>query len=342
MRNDISEQPRLLASALQTHMSPGSPLEEAVRAIARARPRRIVLSGMGSSLFACYPAFLRLFDAGFAVTWIELAELLHWGASKLDRDALLVLVSQSGETIELLRLLADHRPGGLILAVTNTPDSTLARQATYVVPIGAGLEQAIATKTYTTSLLALWLLAERILGAAAPDLTAALSPTLAAVERFCATGPALVAGLSDIWFGTGPVTLLGRGPSLATALAGGLLLKETAKIHAEGMSNAQFRHGPVEIAGSQHRAIVCAGSEQTRYLDMGFAADLAAYGSQVLLLGQVDRGGTTMRDMIELPPLTLAPLAEIIPLQFLAREIALRHGIVPGAFHRAAKVTTVE
>src|SRR5207249_4456154 len=56
---DILEQPQLLAAALRAHMAPASPLEDAVRAIERSRPRRIVLSGMGSSLFACYPAFLR-------------------------------------------------------------------------------------------------------------------------------------------------------------------------------------------------------------------------------------------------------------------------------------------
>src|SRR5262249_16915119 len=148
---------------LAAHLTNDSPLETAVSALRRAMRRRTILTGMGSSLVACYPAFLRLLAAGHAVTWIDLSELLHWGGAQIGADTLLGLVSQWGETVEAVRLLERFSIAGPILAVTNAPASTLARRATYVVPIYAGPEQTVATKSYVTSLLALFLLVERLL-----------------------------------------------------------------------------------------------------------------------------------------------------------------------------------
>ncbi len=160
------------------------------------------------------------------------------------------------------------------------------------------------------------------------------------MARTCGAGEALLA-LPAAWLAPGPVTLVGRGPSYATALAGALLLKETAKLQAEGLSSAQFRHGPIEIAGPDHRAIVCAGSGPTCRLDARLAAELAAHGSQVLLLGPVDAAPEGVV-ALALPDVSLPPLVEIVPLQLLARQIALEQGIAPGSFRYGSKVTTAE
>jgi glucosamine--fructose-6-phosphate aminotransferase (isomerizing) len=339
--SDIDEQPERLVEALRAHVATGSQLDAAVCGLQQAQLRRIVLTGMGSSFFACYPAFLRLFEAGFAVSWIELSELLHWGGD-IGRATALVLVSQSGETVEAVRLLADRSIAGPIVAVTNTLDSTLVQRATYVVPLYAGPEQTVATKSYTTSLLALALLAGRLAGVSAGALAEGLSPTIDAVAQVCAGGSESIAHLSPAWRDAGPITLVGRGPSFATALAGGLLLKETAKISAEGLSCAQFRHGPIEIAGPGHRAIVCGEPGATLQLDARLAGELASHGSRVLLLGST--GGVDLPDVetVELPSTSLAPLVQIIPLQLLAREMALRQGIAPASFRYGSKVTTRE
>ncbi|HEU5088822.1 MAG TPA: SIS domain-containing protein, partial [Roseiflexaceae bacterium] len=117
--DEIMEQPELLNRALQAHLAPDSPLAEAVRGVLDMRPRRIVLTGMGSSLFAAYPAYLRLLGAGLGAIWIELSELLHYAAGQIGPDTLLVIVSQSGESVEALRLLEDERQSGAVLAITN-------------------------------------------------------------------------------------------------------------------------------------------------------------------------------------------------------------------------------
>jgi fructoselysine-6-P-deglycase FrlB-like protein len=182
--DDILEQPQLLAQALHAHLAPNGPLDSAVRGALEMRPRRIILTGMGSSLFAAYPAYLRLLQAGLAAIWIELSELLHYAGRQIGPDTLLVVISQSGETVEALRLLEELHPSGSLLAITNNADSTLAGQARWVIATGAGAERSIATKTYTTSLLALTMLAARIAGTTPRELAGLLEPAIAAARSF--------------------------------------------------------------------------------------------------------------------------------------------------------------
>jgi glucosamine--fructose-6-phosphate aminotransferase (isomerizing) len=325
---------------MQRHLAPDSPLDAAVQGILELRPRRIILTGMGSSLFAAYPAYLRLLGAGLAAIWIELSELLHYASGQIGADTLLIIVSQSGETVEALRLLEDRRLAGAILAITNTAESTLAKHARWVVTTGAGPERTVATKTYTAALLALTILAERLTGATPRELAAALDPAITAAATVATDIVDRVGALSGPWFQPTPVTIIGRGPALATALSGGLLLKETAKVASEGMSSAQFRHGPLEISGPGHRAIICAAPSPTLALDQKFALELQAHGSEVLLIGPAIAGASI--DTIALPATNYAGLYALMPLQILAREMAIRQGMAPGSFRFIGKVTTDE
>ncbi|GAB4115105.1 MAG: SIS domain-containing protein [Roseiflexaceae bacterium] len=337
---DILDQPRMLAAALKMHLEPGSPIDQAVQGILQMRPRRIILTGMGSSFFSAYPAYLRLLGSGSAAIWIELAELLHYAGGQIGPDTLLVIISQSGETVEAVRLLEDRRPSAAILAITNNPNSTLARQARWVITTGAGEERTVATKTYTAALLALTILAERLVGASPRELAALLEPAVEAANQIAATAQQQVANLPEPWFTPQPITLVGRGPALATALSGGLLLKETAKVAAEGMSSAQFRHGPLEISGPGQRMIICTAPSPTLSFDQKLASELYGHGSDVLLLGPA--GGPSGVAQITLPESSCTSLYAIIPLQILARELAIRQGITPGFFRHIGKVTTDE
>lgn len=336
--SDVHAQPDLLEVALRTHLAAGSQLEAAAKAIRDAAPRRIIITGMGSSFYSAYPAMLKLFAAGLPITHIELSELLHFGHHALTRDTALIVISQSGETIEAVRLLNDRHPQSLLIAVTNNPNGTLARHAAHVVPHLAGSERAVATKTYTTSLLALHVLASRIVGDAPAQIADQLLPAIDAQRKVAQQYDPLT--LPDEWRRPGPITFVGRGSSYATALAGSLLFKETARIAADALSSAQFRHGPLEIAGPGHRAVICAGPGATFAYDMRLADELHACGSDVWLIGPVS--ASRRYPTVSLPALAFAPLAEIIPLQLAARAMTLAIGLNPGEFARIGKVTDSE
>lgn len=335
---DILAQPALLNSALQTHLAAGSQTQAAAALVRAARAKRIILTGMGSSFYSAYPAMLTLLAAGYAVQHIELSELLHFGAAALTADSVLILISQSGETIEAVRLLQNVKPQSTIIAVTNNPNGTLAKAAHAVVPHLAGAERAVATKTYTTSLVALGVLVRLVVGESSEQIQQAIQPALTAMQTL---NTSFVASeLPALWRTWGAITFVGRGPSYASAMAGSLLFKETARMPADALSSAQFRHGPLEIAGPKLRAIICAGPGSTLGFDVRLADELHAYGSAVWLIGPVTEPKPYPVTVI--PALDYAPLAEIIPLQHAAGALTTAIGLIPGEFAHIGKVTDSE
>jgi glucosamine--fructose-6-phosphate aminotransferase (isomerizing) len=146
------------------------------------------------------------------------------------------------------------------------------------------------------------------------------------------------------WLGSRRVVvLLGRGPARAAAEMGSLTLKEAAGFPAESLQTAQFRHGPLELAGPELAAIVVATEPETRDLDVGLASELLGAGASALLVTDDGAGPErAMRVGIGAVGSMLAPAIAIVPVQLLAWRLAIARGRSPGAFTRASKVTTHE
>jgi glucosamine--fructose-6-phosphate aminotransferase (isomerizing) len=124
---------------------------------------------------------------------------------------------------------------------------------------------------------------------------------------------------------------------------GALTIKEAVGIPVESLETAQFRHGPLELAGPDLAAIVIATEAETGALDTGLAEELLAAGAAVLVVTQ-EGVAPTGAIRVELGKLNraLAPAVSILPVQLLAWRLASLSGREPGAYHRASKVTTRE
>ena len=146
---DILGQPQALQDTLRG-LDTSKPLNRLVTRLRRGSYQRIVLTGMGGSFHALYPATLELVDHGFNAIRVETSELVHYQNRFLDSRSLIIVVSQSGESAEVVRLLQRNRSADLI-AVTNSPDNTLARCADSVVRTLAGEEFSVSCKTYVAS-----------------------------------------------------------------------------------------------------------------------------------------------------------------------------------------------
>ena len=146
------------------------------------------------------------------------------------------------------------------------------------------------------------------------------------------------------WLGDRPTSvILGRGPARAAAEMGALTLKEAVGMPIESLQTAQFRHGPLELAGPDLAAMVIATEPQTRDLDVGLTGELVGLGASALA---VVEGGDTpegvMRIDIGEQDRLLAPAVSVLPAQLLAWKLAVDRGRPPGSYIRAAKVTTRE
>jgi glucosamine--fructose-6-phosphate aminotransferase (isomerizing) len=235
---------------------------------------------------------------------------------------------------------AAARQGAPTLAITNDASSPLAEVAEFVIDLAAGPEKAIAaTKTYTTSLLAI----ARLSIALAPDPLAATG--LLGVPQAMAAALQLEAKIAEVVQALRPLdrcVIVGRGFEYATAREWALKLKELAQVFADPYSSADFRHGPIALVQPGIPALVLAPDGATAASMAELVGDLEARGVETVVLADAGPAAGIGRWPIELPagvPEWLRPVVSIIPGQLFAYHATLARGLDPEAPRSLTKVT---
>ena len=348
---EIGGQPDALRRAARALVDQRDTIE-AVRDAGR-RAGGVVFTGMGASYDACYPAVNELAVHGVLALQIDAAELLHFRSHVLSPATVLVLVSQSGRSAEVVRLLdaLDGRPERpVVLSITNGLANPLAERSDLRLDTRAGTEEGPSTMTFASSLVQLAAVAGalsersgRVGGVKVDPIERARTAAHEASEAVETvlddeTLAPRLAGSAD----HETLVVLARGPARAAAEMGALTLKECG-VTAESYETAAFRHGPFELAGPGLSAVVVATEPETRSLDLGLAADLVGTGASVVVVsseGDVPEGALGVR--IPSVDRLLSPAVSIVPIQLLAWRLANARGRVPGVYTRASKVTTHE
>lgn len=341
---EIWQQPAALSGLRKFYASPGAIPVKTLRSLTPHWPPTVIFTGMGSSLFAAYPAQAHLTENGVrALVW-ETAELVHHHLRFLGPDTMLVAVSQSGETAEILRLVESLPAGVHVLAVTNVESSPLAKHARLLLPMMAGEQTAVSTKTYTCSVAVLMYLAFAVLGQAPGPLTQEVMRAAAAQEQILDRREVLMPPILDFFNRPPYVALMSRGADLATAHEGALLLKEMARLAAEAISAAQFRHGPMEIISPAHRYVMFARQGKTAKLLLKLADDVRKAAGRVLLFTDqpYDQPDNVLTVRLNHLGMGLGTLVDTVYMQLLAHDLALRAGLEPGKFAVAESVTREE
>lgn len=303
------------------------------------RVRQVLLTGMGASFHALYPLHLSLTAHGMPSLLVETSELIHFQANLLSPQSLLIAVSQSGRSAEVLRLVETAAGRTSLIAVSNSPDSPLARRSEFAILTEAGKESSVSTKTYVATLAALEWLGAELCGLDASQKLAAVAGAVPAMRGYLGRWEEHVRFLVDWLAPVRHIFLAGRGPSLASACEGGLVLKEAAHFPAEGMGSAEFRHGPLDMAGDGILVCVFAGDQRTLDLNRRLAQDVEAAGGISVWIGP-DSELAPFR--IPMVCTEARPLLEILPVQMISLALSARAGREPGRFARLGKVTVVE
>jgi glucosamine--fructose-6-phosphate aminotransferase (isomerizing) len=300
--------------------------------------QRVVLTGMGSSFHGLHPLNLQLIDRGITSTMVETSELVHYQTRVLNPKTLLVAVSQSGESAEMVRL-AEVNQGAPVIAVTNTPGSTLAKHAATTLLTRAGSEFSVSCKTYVTTLMMLQWLGDALCGLNTEQDRGKLKNAGEVVASYLADWRKHIRDIAERLRGIRDLFLVGRGASLAAVGAGALVIKESDHFHAEGMSSAAFRHGPLEMLSPEVFVGVFAGDEKTGTLNDGLLDDVRRAGAQGELIGK-----TSAFASFRLPhhPAEISPILEIVPIQMITIALAALAGREAGKFDRATKITKTE
>ncbi|MFC4854342.1 SIS domain-containing protein [Actinophytocola glycyrrhizae] len=332
MSEEVAEQPAVFDALVARRAD----LTAVARLIAARRPRFALLAARGSSDHAAlYAKYLIEVLLQLPAGLVSPSTTTLYGARPDFTDVLYLSVSQSGGSPDLVAATEVARAqGALTVAVTNTPSSPLSDAAELSVDIGAGEELAVAaTKTYTATLLSLYLLVDAVRGGsgeAVADIGELSAAALAAPVEDA------VARFRDI----DRVVTTGRGYSSATAAEAALKLAETSYLGARSYSGADLLHGPVAAIDDRTGvvAVTSAGHGGTAMRDV--VETVRSRGASVLAVGSSAADvSADLRIQVPATAEEVAPILEILPLQRLALALALARGGDPDNPRGLNKVT---
>ncbi len=356
MLKEIFEQPEALHRTIEPRIRNGLPCftAEGLPDDLLQDVRRIRIVGCGTALHAGMVGRLLLESLARIPAQVEIASEFRYADPAPEANELLLLLSQSGETLDTLASLRLAKQRGYrTLAIVNTPGSAIAREADHVLLTHAGPEIAVAsTKAYTTQLAVLYLLAIRLAllrGAAGEaqlrELTSQLTGCSDILRQLLHCREE-VQRLAGMYFNSSNLFFLGRGLDHAVALEASLKLREISYIHSEGCAAGELKHGSIALIAPGTPVVALATQSAVREKLLSNLREVRARGARVLLLcpegAEVDTGAADQ--ILRLPPLPdlLAPLAAIVPLQLFAYEVSLLRGCDVDRPRNLAKSVTVE
>jgi len=255
-------------------------------------------------------------------------------ARLLDKDTLVIAVSQSGETADTIHAVREARGAGArVLAVTNTVGSTLTREADFTFYTHCGPEIGVAsTKAFLGQLAALYVLAGHFAtarGTISEAETRAYAEGLIRVPRLIKNILSDTKEIEDIAAGLAPsehFLFISRGLNYPIALEGALKIKEISYVHAEGYAAGEMKHGPIAIIYQGMPVIAIAPSGKNLELLAGNIEEASARGAEVFAItDEKSKSKIKASRTLVLPTVSeiFSPLLTVIPLQLFAYYVAL-------------------
>lgn len=336
---EILSQPDVLARLIDQETSRVQRLADALRA---TNPRYVLIAARGSSdNAAVYGKYLFGALVGLPVALATPSLYTLYDQPPRVDGAVVIGVSQSGQSPDICAVVEHAQAAGVpTVAITNDPDSRLARAAADVIPLHAGVERSIAaTKTYTAQLMALALLAAHLSGSA--ERVAELAAVPAAVATTLAL-QASVTQAAERYRYMEKCVVIGRGYNYATAFELALKLKELTYVLAEPYSSADFRHGPQALVEDGFPVLVFAPQSRVYAEVVDLLKRLGERGAERLVVSDGAEALAEGRTSIALPvslPEWLSPLTAIIPGQLFALALTLAKGYEPDHPRGLRKVT---
>ncbi|MGM0593174.1 MAG: glutamine--fructose-6-phosphate transaminase (isomerizing) [Pseudomonadota bacterium] len=357
MLKEIHEQPRAIAETLEGRLFDGRVLDasfgpEASEIFARIRSVQII--ACGTSYHAGMVA--RNWFEGLAGVpcRVEVASEFRYRHPVADPDALVVVISQSGETADTLAALRAAKEWGYgpSVAICNVAESSLSREAALTLMTRAGPEIGVAsTKAFTTQLVALLMLVtvigrhHRIDTARERDIVNQLEALPRHIERVLELDESIRA-LAERFVDKHHALFLGRGVQYPVAMEGALKLKEISYIHAEAYPAGELKHGPLALVDEEMPVIAVAPNDELLEKLKSNLEEVRARGGELYVFADHDAGmysGERIHVITVSPGGEhIAPILFTVPLQLLAYHVAVLKGTDVDQPRNLAKSVTVE
>ena len=338
LSKEVSEQPESLRRLVREGQDDIKDLADAIRA-----SRQVIFVGCGTAgNAAAAGAYLFSEICGREVS-IAPASEFRYRSQSVGADTLVVALSQSGETVDVLDAMSEVRNrGGKLAAIVNTAQSTLDRSVKTRVLLRTGTEQCVlATKSYTAMLATLLLTAYGVSGRSSAGNEAVLLAADAIDELFVNGTRERIRGIATTVARSEHLFVIGRGVHYPSALEAALKIKEVSYIHAEGFAAGELKHGVIALVEPGTPCLVLCPDDHTRTDILSGAAELKSRGGHLIGVGSVE--DPIFDDFIPVPDAGIAnPLVEAIPGQLLGYFTALERGNDPDRPRNLAKSVTVK
>ena len=340
LHSEIHEQPARLANLLSTQRKK---IETIAQAIRTRDPQFVFLAARGTSDNAGrYANYLWGAKNSLPIALATPSLFTYYQQPPKIQNALVVGISQSGQSPDIVSVLENgKKQGNLTLAITNEPNSPLAKNADFILDIQAGDEKAVAaTKTYTSQLMTIAMLSAALSG------EKARWDELAQIAEWADTAlkqDRKIAQAAQRYRYMQQCVVLGRGYNYATAFEWALKLKELTYVAAEPYSSADFKHGPVAIvesgfpvfAISPKGKVFDSMQNMLKHLKNDLRAELVLISNSLAALELAEISIPIPENV----PEWLTPLISIIPAQLFAYHLTLAKGYNPEEPRTIQKVT---
>ncbi|MFN8588001.1 MAG: glutamine--fructose-6-phosphate transaminase (isomerizing) [Candidatus Eisenbacteria bacterium] len=315
--------------------------------------RRIIILGCGTSWHAGLIGEYMLEEFARIPVEVEYASEFRYRNPIVDEGTLVLVISQSGETIDTLAAMREaRRKGARALGIVNVVGSTIARESDGGVYIHAGPEIGVAsTKAFTSqvTVLALLTLALGRHRGMSRDYGIEIAREMAQlpekIERVLANGDA-VRAMADLYTKHNNFIYLGRGFNFPVALEGALKLKEISYIHAEGYPAAEMKHGPIALIDENMPVVfICTKDSAYEKVVSNMMEVRARKGRIIAIATEGDTEAASRADHVLYVPQSipmLQPILSVIPLQLLSYHVAVQRGCDVDQPRNLAKSVTVE
>ncbi len=344
---EILEQPVALRNTLDHYLEGEgrTGISEVTKLWKEGQVDKIVFTGMGSSYFISNTASIILNRNGIQAQSLNTGELIHYHFPVIKANTLLVCISQSGESYEVVKLLEMLPPGLNCIGICNESDSTLAGKVNLLLLSQAGKEFMTSTKTFTTTAMVAAIFAYVLSAQWEPAEISGMKNLIETVGNLIRDCSRWLPGAMELLGQTNFIQILGRGPSIAAVQQGALMFMEGARRPASAMFSGEFRHGPMELVTRDFLTVILAPEGETYLQHVKLAGDIRRFGGQVIFISNRDPGPLPDGSLFIPVPCedeSIFSIPAIIPLQFMVNEWAIACGHIPGEFTRGAKVTRTE
>ncbi len=359
MLKEIYEQPKAVRDTVQIHVNDADEVVFDNLKWTKAdisRIDHILITACGTAYHAGLVAKYYIERFARIPVSVEIASEYRYSHPLTSEGTFVIVVSQSGETIDTLAALKEaKRLGAQSLAVTNSIGSSIAREADYTVYTLAGPEIAVAsTKAYTTQLVALLMLAlymGQVKGTVSPeevkDIIAALKALPDDIEKVLADKEReRMAGFADSLIRANDIFYLGRSIDYAIAMEGALKLKEISYIHAEAYAGGELKHGTLALITPETPVISVVTQDEIAPKMYSNIQEVRARGAEVIGIGyeddeEIEKYTTAV---VRIPRVAefIAPILSVIPMQLLAYYTGIKRGNDVDKPRNLAKSVTVE